>query len=316
MKLLFFGSPAVAVPFLETCVRSGHEVAAVVTQPDRPAGRGMTLKSPPVKAAAQRLGLEVLAPDKMSDIREALTNFKADAAIVVAFGRFFKPKMLASTRLGFLNVHFSLLPKYRGAAPVQWSLINGEAESGVTLFWIVEAMDAGPVQRRASLEVGPDEDAPGLFERLIDLGVRELKEALSDLATGKVLRTPQEGEPTMAPKLTAENAQLDFELSALEFHNRVRGLRGGPKAYLKLEAEGRKTELRVNLLKTKVENTVSAGEPGRLLSVDEDKGILVQCSVGRCWIIEVQPEGKKPQKAVDFLNGVRWKEGDRLVAVA
>ncbi len=316
MKLLFFGSPAVAVPFLEACVRSGHEIAAVITQPDRPSGRGMTLKSPPVKVAAERLGLEVLQPEKMKDIREAVGEMKADAAIVVAFGRMLQPKMLATTRLGFLNVHFSLLPKYRGAAPVQWSLINGDKESGVTFFWIVQEMDAGPVQRKVSLDVGPDEDAPGLFERLIGVGVRELGEVLSDLAAGKVSQDPQEGEPTMAPKLTAQDARLDFERTALELHNRVRGLRGGPKAYVKLEAEGRKAAIRVNLLKTRLENTTSAGEPGRILSVDGNKGFLVQCSVGRCWIIEVQPEGRKPLNAVDFLNGARWKEGDRLVTVA
>ncbi|MFH2201850.1 MAG: methionyl-tRNA formyltransferase [Elusimicrobiota bacterium] len=316
MKLLFFGSPAVAVPFLEACVRGGHEVPFVVTQPDRPAGRGLGLKPPPVKAAAQRLGLRVLQPEKLSAIREEVAACGADAAVVVAYGRFFGPKFLASTRLGFLNVHFSLLPKYRGAAPVQWTLIRGDKRAGVTLFWIVKEMDAGPVQRRAALDVGADEDAPALFKRLIDLGARELAAALADISAGRVRREKQEDAVTLAPKLTEKEARLDFGLSAPEMHNRVRGLRGGPRAFLMLNMPGRSAPLRLTVLRTTPDEDGGDGVPGTIVRVADEKGILIQCSAGRCWIAEVQPEGKKPLKAVDFLNGIRLQQGDLLSAAA
>lgn len=315
MKLLFLGSPAVAVPFLEECVRQGHEIPLVITQPDREAGRGMALRPPAVKEAALRLGLPVRQPTKMSEVYEEAAACKADAAIVVAFGRMLKPRFLESTRLGALNVHFSVLPKYRGAAPVQWSLIRGEKKTGVTLFWIVEAMDAGPMQRRAQTPIGADESAPELFKRLIDLGVEELGAVLDDLAAGRVIREEQVGEPSFAPKITADIARVSFDFSADELHNRVRGLRAGPKAYLSLLLPHRKPQ-RLTILKTMREDPRATGTPGTLISVDETKGFLVQCSVGRCWIVQVQPEGKKPLHAVNFLNGVRLKVGDRLETVA
>jgi len=312
LKLLFFGTPSVAVPFLEACVRAGHDVPCVVTQPDRPAGRGLVAHSPPVKKAALRLGLKVLQPEKLSAVRGELAACGADAAVVVAYGKFFGPQTLAAARLGFLNVHFSLLPKYRGAAPVQWSLIRGEKTTGITLFWIVKEMDAGPIQRQASVEIDREEDAPALFKRLIDLGVRELGTALEDISCGRVVRRTQEGEASSAPKLTEKEARIDFALEAPELHNRVRALRGGPKAFLSLRLPGRKIALRVSVLRTVPDRDRGAGVPGFIHRIDGEKGILVQCSVGRCWIAEVQPEGKKPQKAVNFLNGVRLGRGDSL----
>jgi len=312
LKLLFLGSPTVAVPFLEECVRNGHEICAVVTQPDRPSGRGMALSPPPVKEAAMKRGLRILQPEKMADVRAELESFQADVAIVVAFGRMLGPKTLGTTRLGFLNVHFSLLPEYRGAAPVQRALMDGKKKSGVTLFWIVKEMDAGPIQRRAEIDVPVTEDAPELFKRLIELGVCELRAVLSDLSLGKVVREEQAGEPSFAPKIESSEARLSFELSAAEFHNKVRGLRGGPKAYLWLSLPGKDAPTRLTVLKTLPEKEAE-GEPGRLVSVDEERGILVQCRLSRCWITDVQPEGKKPVKAVDFLNGARLKQGDRLI---
>lgn len=315
MRLLFFGSPALAVPFLEECLRSGdHEVLAVVTQPDKPSGRGMVLKPPPVKEAALRLGLPVLQPRKPSSSAEELRALDADLAVVVAYGRLLKPDLLAVPRLGFMNVHFSLLPKYRGAAPVQWSLMRGERESGVTLFWIDEGMDTGPVQRRASLEVGPDEDAISLFGRLNELGLRELRETLTELSAGRVRKDPQDGEPTMAPKIDPKLARLDFSMSAAELHNRVRGLRAGPKSYFVLG--GGRSPHRVTVLRTSVDEESSAGTEGEILRVERPKGILIQCRSGRVWLREVQPEGKKQLPAADFLNGVRLRAGDRLETVA
>lgn len=315
MRLLFFGSPEEAVPFLEECARS-HEIAAVLTQPDRPSGRGLKLSPPPVKAAAQRLGLKVLQPQ---DPREADLELKAcaaDMAVVVAYGRILKPGTLASTRHGFLNVHFSLLPRWRGAAPVAWTLLRGESRAGVTLFWIDEGLDTGPIQRKAALEVRPEEDAPALTARLVALGAAELGSALREISEGRILREPQSGEATRAPKPDPSLAELDLDLPAAELHNRVRALQGGHKPFLRLKAAGRGTPLRVAVLKTALDEEAGpAGEKGVVLRVERGRGILIALRSGRLWLSQVQPEGKKPVSAADFLNGLRMRPGGRLETV-
>ncbi|MBI4423654.1 MAG: methionyl-tRNA formyltransferase [Elusimicrobia bacterium] len=305
MRLLFFGTPGIAVPFLEACARE-HDVLAVVTRPDKPAGRGLALTPPPVKEAAQRLGLPALQPAASpSELAPALKALGADAAIVVAYGKILKPDLLASTRLGFLNVHFSLLPKYRGAAPIQWSLIRGETRSGVTVFWLDEGMDTGPVQAVRETEIGPDEDAPSLAARLTALGVELLSETLRAFDAG-VRRQPQTGEPSLAPRLTRADARVSLSWAAREVHDRVRGLRGGPTAYFEVRGSP------VNLLRTSLETAEGPGRPGFLVRVAAGGGFLIECLTGTLWVHEVQPQGKRPLPAADFLNGLRLKAGDRL----
>jgi methionyl-tRNA formyltransferase len=313
MRLLYLGSPAIAVPFLETCARE-HEVAAVVTQPDRPAGRGMELTPPAVKTAALALGLKVLQPEKPSAIAAELAALKADMAVVVAYGRMLKPDVLAATRHGFMNVHFSLLPKYRGAAPMAWALINGETRTGVSLFWIDQGMDTGPVQRMAEAAISPEDDALSLGKALTELGTRELSAALADVAAGKVLREPQAGEPSLAPKLGPELAHLSFAMEARRVHDRVRGLRAGPKAFLSLEGNGK--PFRLVLLKTELAPSTAPRPAGEILRLEDDGGVLVQFSSGPLRLLDVQPEGKKPLRAADFLRGLRLKPGDRLKEAA
>ena len=303
MKLLFFGTPGIAVPFLEVVARE-HDVLAVVTRPDKPAGRGLALTPPPVKAAAARLGLPVHQPAASpSELAGLLGARAADAAVVVAYGKILKPDLLAATRLGFLNVHFALLPKYRGAAPIQWALIKGETKSAVTLFWLDEGMDTGPVQAVRETEIGPEEDAPGLARRLTEMGVELLLENLRAFDAG-VRREPQQGEPSLAPRLTRADARVRWEMPASDIHNRVRGLRGGPTAYVTCKGK------EVNLLRTSLAGDSDGGIPGRLIAARD--GVLVECGAGKLWLHEVQPQGKKPLPAADFLNGLRLKAGDRL----
>lgn len=309
MKLAFFGSPAVAVPFLEAAA-SEHEVAAVVTQPDKPSGRGLALKPPAVKEAARRLGLRVHQPDRPSSLAAELAALALDMAVVVAYGRILRPDLLAVTRHGFMNVHFSLLPKYRGAAPVQRTLMNGESETGVTLFWLDAGMDTGPVQRMASTPVPPDEDSLTLFPRLAALGVRELRAALSDVAAGRVVREPQRGEPSLAPKLDLAAARIGFEMSAREFSDRVRGLAAGPGAWFETGAGG--APLRVKVYKAGLGAGEGNGKSGLILAVEPDGAVLIQCRVGAVRVREVQPEGKKRLSAADFINGLRLKAGQLL----
>ncbi|NNN06404.1 MAG: methionyl-tRNA formyltransferase [Elusimicrobia bacterium] len=307
LKTLFFGTPETAVPFLRLLARR-TEVRAVVSQPDRPAGRGLEVAATPVKAAALEQGLTVLQPAKPSQIAEELKALDADLAVVVAYGRILKPEVLAATRLGFLNAHFSLLPKYRGAAPVQWSLARGEATTGVTLFWLDAGLDTGPVQAARATPVDPDEDAGALLARLTALGVELLDAQLDALAEGAVVRRPQEGEPSLAPLITREDARLDLTRPASELHDRVRGLRLWPRAYL--EKAGVPRLLVLKTARAAASDAPARGEPGRVLAVARGRGILVECgSRSRLWLLDVQPEGKKPLGAADFANGQRLAEG-------
>ena len=309
MKTLFFGTPETAVPFLRL-LASKTEVVAVVSQPDRPSGRGLEVLPTPVKAAALALGLKVLQPAKPSEIAAMLTSLGADFGVVVAYGRILKPDALASTRLGLLNAHFSLLPKYRGAAPVQWSLVRGEKQTGVSLFWLDEGMDTGPVQAMLETQIQDDEDAPALLARLTELGVGVLETVLSDLEAGKIVRRAQEGAPTIAPLIKREDALMNLALPAADLHNLVRGFRSWPRAWLEL-ASGKVLVLKTAL--PDASDPPAVDGPGRVLSIGRNRGILVECgSRSRLWFLEVQPEGKKPLNAAEFANGLRLAAGGFL----
>lgn len=309
LKTIFFGTPETAVPFLRLLAKH-TQVMAVVSQPDKPAGRGLEIQPTPVKKAALESGLRVLQPAKPSEIAAELKALGADFGVVVAYGRILKTDVLASTRLGLLNAHFSLLPKYRGAAPVQWALVNGEKKTGVSLFWLDEGMDTGPVQDMTEIDVDPDEDAPALLKRLTGFGVARLEAVIGDLSVGKVVRLPQQGAPSAAPLIKREDAAIDLSKDAATIHNLVRGFRGWPRATLKLKTGP------LLVLKTALpgpSDPQSEAPPGALLAVDRTRGVLVQCgSCSRLWFLEVQPEGKKPLNTAEFVNGLRLAAGGFL----
>ena len=309
LKTIFFGTPETAVPFLRTlAVRT--EVLAVVSQPDKPAGRGLAVAPTPVKAAALALGLKVLQPSRPSEAAAELAALAPDLAVVVAYGRLLRRDVLEAPRLGTMNAHFSLLPKYRGAAPVQWSLARGERRTGVTLFWLDEGMDTGPIQSVLETEVGLDEDAGGLLARLIELGVGLLDQTLIDIEAGRVVRSPQQGVATLAPLIKREDARLDLSRSAVEGHDLVRGFCVWPRAYLE-NRDGRLLVLKTALPGPSA--PAGSGRPGSVLSVERGRGILVQCgSCSRLWFLEVQPEGKRRLNAADFANGLRLAAGGLL----
>jgi methionyl-tRNA formyltransferase len=311
LKTIFFGTPETAVPFLRLLAKR-TQVLAVVSQPDRPAGRGLETAPTPVKAAALELGLKVLQPVKPSEIASELKALGADLAVVVAYGRILKADALSSTRLGFMNAHFSLLPKYRGAAPVQWALVRGEKKTGVSLFWLDEGMDTGPVQAMRETDVDPDEDAGALLSRLTALGVEMLDAELTALENGRVVRRPQEGGATTpAPLIKREDARVDLTRPAGEIHDLVRGFRLWPKAYLEKNGVPRLQVLKTT--RAAPNDPAASGRPGRVLSVDRDRGILVECgSSSRLWFLAVQPEGKKTLNAADFANGLRLAAGGLL----
>ncbi len=312
MRTVFYGTPELAVPFLELLSRK-TSVVAVVTQPDKPAGRSLAIAPSPVKTAAIRLGLSVLSPEKPADALAPLGVLKPDLAVAVAYGKILPREVLSLPTLGSWNIHFSLLPLYRGAAPVQWSLAQGATQSGVTLFWMEPQLDAGPIFLQRETAVSEDEDAVGLFARLGRLGLGVLEEALDEAAAGRVRREPQRGEPTFAARIRREDARLSLERSARENHNRTRAMVVWPTAYLELKGPAPRG---LKVLKTRLAVDAQAsgeGVAGRILRIERGGGILVQCQDrSALWLLTVQPEGKKPVGAADFLNGLRLGVGDLL----
>lgn len=307
MKTIFFGTPEIAVPFLEL-TNQLCEVTLVVTQADKPRGRGMEITPCPVKQKAIELGLDVLSPEKLNDIYETVKNSQFDLGIAVAYGKLFRPDFLDLPKLGIINVHFSLLPQLRGAAPVQYALFNGLAETGVSTFWIAPGLDDGPVFLAKKIPVFPEDNARTLFEKLVPLGLNALKETLTQIKQGALIKTPQQGAPTFAPTIKKEEAMLRFDqLTAHEFNNKVRGLACGPKPKIQIWLNGKQDLLQ--LVRTAPEPCTNNATPGTILSIERERGILVKCKQDCIWITEVHPAGKKPMSAVDYANGHGIKAG-------
>lgn len=294
MRIVFFGTPALAVPYLEAAAR-GRELVGVVCQPDKPVGRKKTVTPPPVKVKALELGVPVFQ-GRPRDHEPELAALRPDLFLVVAYGRILKPSTLAIPVHGALNVHFSLLPKFRGAAPMQHSLLAGETETGVTLFWLDEGVDTGPVQSVKRIPLDVDDDAATLGEKLNVLGVQAAQEALRDIEAGRIRREPQPAGGTLAPKLSKEQARFGFDEPAGAIHNKVRALMQWPKA----ETVWRGKRLFVTETRLGPER---GGAPGTFVEMERDKGILIQCATGTIWLRRVQPEGGKSMDAASFFNG-------------
>lgn len=309
LKTIFFGTPDISVPYLEL-THELTDISLVVTQADKPRGRGMEISPCPVKKRALELGLPVLSPKKLKDSFEEISKIPFDLGVVVAYGKIFRPNFIALPKLGLMNVHFSLLPLLRGAAPVQQALIQGYTQTGISLFWINEGMDDGPLFLQKEIAVLPQDNAASLFSKLIPLGLEGLKEAILKMEQGEVIRTPQEGTPTLAPMLAKEDAFLrPQELSAEQLHNKARGLACGPKPKIPF-THNEKTDWLL-LLRSEINNTVYPDYPaGTILSIERNRGILVKCKEGSLWLCEVQPAGKKPMPAEAFANGRGLKVND------
>ena len=318
MRIIFMGTPESAVPTLRRCVEEGHEVLGVWTQPDRPAGRGNRLKAPPVKEYALSAGLAVHQPSKIRT-EEALALFAGrefDAAVVVAYGRILPPAFLRAPRRGCVNVHFSLLPKYRGAAPVNWAIVRGERETGVTTMLMDEGLDTGPVLLQRPADIGEGETAPHLLERLSHVGAELLVETLSRF-DGLDPR-PQRGEDaTLAPILRREDGLIDWSLDAAQVALRVRGLQPWPNAFTthagrrlivwRAEARGREAGLG-----DAAPQDDAPAAAGTIVAVRGDE-LIVSCGAQTTLrISEVQPEGKQRMGARDFINGSRVQAGEKL----
>ncbi len=307
LKTIFFGTPEIAVPFLDLACQLTN-VQLVVTQADRPRGRGLEILPCPVKERAQKLNLDVLSPEKLKTSFNDIAQIPFDVGIVVAYGKIFRPEFIALPRMGLINVHFSLLPQWRGAAPVQRALMNGDTMTGVSTFWINEGMDKGPLFVQKKLPIAPQDNAKTLFSKLTALGIVALQETIFCLERGEIIRTPQTGEATIAHMLQKEEGFLrPAFLTAEELHNRVRGLACGPKPKIPFWHKGETVWLRVR--QTEIYPQEDASLPGTVLAVERNRGILVKCLKGSLWLKEVQPSGKSPMSGADFAHGRSLKKG-------
>ncbi len=298
MKIVYMGTPQFAVPALEALAAAGHRMLGVVTRTDKPAGRGKIVTPPPVKEAAMRLGIPAHQPKRVREpgFVETLRAIGPDVIVVAAYGQILPKDILTLPKLGCVNLHASLLPKYRGAAPINWAIINGEAETGVTLMQMDEGMDTGAVLLKESIPIGPDDTAGSLTAKLADLGSRMIVAALPLIEQGKLAPVPQRHEEaTLAPLLKKEDGGVDWSFPADAIRNRMRGLSPWPGAYTFLD-----TKL-VKLIEAEVEP--GTAEPGALVAKDD--ALLAGTGSGMLRLIRIQPEGKKPMTAAEFLRGHR-----------
>ena len=302
------GSGRFALPPLHALAEAGHELLAVVTQPDREQGRGRKLLPPPVKSAALARGLRVLQPERLRDeaALESLRTLGAELHVVVAYGKILSREALAIPARGTLNVHASLLPRYRGAAPIAWAIVNGESETGVTTMLLDEGMDTGPILLRRSTPIGPEETAGRLEERLAGMGASLLLETLEGLQRGDLAPTPQDpAHATYAPLLKKEDGRVDWGADAGSIQRRIRGFQPWPGAAAEIGGRDLK------LLKARV-LTGGTAEAGTVLAVDAD-GIVVACGAQSALrLLEVQPESRHAMSAFAFATGARIRPGQRF----
>src|SRR5215203_5375443 len=303
MRIVFMGTPQAAVPALRQCVEDGHEVVAVWTQPDKPAGRGNKVASSPVKEFALSQGLQVFQPARIkNDEAKALfASHDADVAVVVAYGKILPEEFLRAPRKGCINVHFSLLPRYRGAAPANWAIINGETETGVTTMFIEPALDTGPILLQGQTNINDGETAPELMKRLAYFGSVLLSETLNTL-DDLTPRPQNDAEATLAPILKKEDGLIDWSQCAVAIERRVRGLQPWPNAYTSFNSKGL-TIWRAEAL----ESQTSEAPAGEVIAAHGDD-LQVSCGERTALrLIEVQPESRKRISVRELLSGARLK---------
>jgi methionyl-tRNA formyltransferase len=308
LRIAFFGTPVHAVPYLDV-ITAEHELVAVVTQPDKPRGRSGALMAPPVKEAALELGVPVCQPDRCGcdELHDTLVSQGTDLVVVVAYGQILPCHLLDLPRFGAVNVHYSLLPKLRGAAPVQHAILEGLTETGVTVQYVAERVDSGDVIAQRATYMLPEDRTDTLTARLTILGTSLMGEVLEALETGRAPRRPQDdADATFAPLLRKQDGCIDWANSAVGIDRQARGCYPWPIAWV-----GDAAPLRI--MATRVARSPKGDhEPGEIVEVARDGGVVVACGEGTVLITEVQPAGRRRMSAADYLRGARLAVGDRL----
>lgn len=317
MRLVYYGTPEHAVPPLRRLAADGLAPLLVVTRRDKPKGRGLAVAPSPVRAAAESLGIPVVTPDRASAAEEVerVRSLSPDLLIVVAYGQILSPALLAVPRLGALNVHFSLLPRHRGAAPVQAAILAGDEETGVSTMWMTEGLDEGPVFLERATPIAPEENAAALGNRLAEMGAELLAESLALSARDVVTRRPQDHtRATYAPKLKTADARLALSGASDDLERRVRAYTPEPGAWIDLES-GRLVVLSASAEPAAVTNgagAASAPPAGTVTAIDRARGVGVACGHGTLWLSRVRPAGRKEMSGADYANGARLQSGSLL----
>jgi len=300
MRIVFMGTPDFAVPSLKALVAAGHDVCGVFTQPDRPKNRGMKLQYTPVKEYAITAEIPVFQPEKMRDgtALSILKELSPELIVVAAYGKILPVDILDLPPKGCINVHSSLLPKYRGSAPINWAILNGDDETGVSIQYMAEGVDTGDVIASANTQIPIDENAQQLYNRLADMGAELVVRVVSDIEQGTVSATPQDHtRASHAPMLSKELSPIDWTRSARQVHDQVRGLYPWPSAVTEIDG------IRCKILRTAISGDTTNLEPGAFVQADK-KGLRVACGGGSIIeILELQPDGKKSMAATAFLMG-------------
>jgi len=298
MKIVFMGTPDFAVPTLKKIIESGHEVVAVVTQPDKSKNRGMKLQYSPVKECALENNIPIFQPVSVRKDEEFIKVYKElnpDVTVVVAFGQIIPKEILNVPKLGCINVHGSLLPQYRGAAPIQWSVINGDKITGITTMYMDVGLDTGDMILKKEVEIGKEETAGELYNRLSVIGAELLIDTLKLIEAGEAPRVPQPNDFTYAPMLTKETGKIEWNKTSSEIDSLVRGVNPWPGAFT--EINGKKLKVH------KVKITTGSGEPGSIIKADPKEGLVIATSDSAIELVEIQPENKKRMFAKDYLRG-------------
>jgi methionyl-tRNA formyltransferase len=305
MRIVFFGTPIFAIPSLNALLRSGEKVIAVVTQTDKRVGRGRIPSPPPVKEFAKQQGIKILQPTNMKDpdFLNELSGIKPDLIVVVAYGKILPHQILKLPPLGCINVHASLLPKYRGSAPIQWAIIHGEEKTGVTTMLMDEGLDTGDILLQEETEIADEDNAETLGKKLSEIGASLLMKTIKGIKDGALKPVPQGGIPSHAPPLRKEDGKIDWSKTAKEIFNFVRGVYPWPCAYCHFNKE------RIKIIKVKI--LEGSGIPRRIERAAKEE-LVIGTDKGLISIIELQPEGKRPMSALAFLQGRRLQEGSFL----
>lgn len=313
-SVIFLGTPEFSATVLKGLLRADYDVIAVVTQPDKPVGRKQKLQESPVKVLARNENIEVYQPAKLSgsDEMEILKKINPDLIITAAYGQFLPTSFLNTAKVAAINVHGSLLPKYRGGAPIQWSLLNGDKETGISIMYMVKKMDAGDVISQAKLKIEPDDDNGTLFEKLAIVGRDLLLETIPDILIGDIKPVPQdESQVVFSPNITKEQEHLDFSETAEQVYNHIRALSPQPGAWVNLDGK------RTKLYKSQVVELAGDQKAGTIAEIDHKKLVIVAGDGNGVSISVIQPAGKKVMEIANFLNGTgkNLKEGQTVIDI-
>lgn len=306
MRILFMGTPDIAAESLAALIAAGHEIVGVFTRADKPVGRKQIMTAPPVKRLAQQHNIPVWQPATLRDgkAEPIFRELAPDLVVVVAYGRILPPELLHIAPLGCINLHVSLLPKYRGSAPIQWAVLNGDAETGVTIMQLDEGCDTGDILMVERVAIGPETTSGELFDQVSATGAKTLVTAIEKLAAGELTPQPQnDAEATQAPPLTKEMARFDFTQSAAHIHNWVRGMNPWPAAFFELDGK------KVKVLESRVAPDAKSAPAGTVLALNP---LTIACGEGALQLLTVTPEGGKPMAGTAWAAGRRLKAGDSL----